>query len=85
VSRSLTPYRYLTQLCDQLVVLLSKAHVDAIVWKDEPEDDDFDSDEDDDNREFNFEVSKSDEQEENVIARPGFTVRNSYVINVTAH
>ena len=39
--------------------------------------DDEDMDEDDDDRLFAFEVSKTNEQEEGITSRPGFTVRDS--------
>jgi hypothetical protein len=70
--------RYLTKLCDQLVCLLSAEHSQAIVWGDEvddPEDKSLDSENDSSNRLHNFMVAKKSEQEENVIARQGFTVR----------
>ena len=69
--------RYLTKLCDQLVCLLSSEHSQAIVWGDEVddlEDPSIDSDNDDSDRLFDFTVAKTNEQEENVIARQGFTV-----------
>jgi hypothetical protein len=71
--------RYLTKLCDQLVCLLSSEHSQAIVWGDEAddlEDASTDSDSDDDSdRLYDYTVAKMNEQEENVIARQGFTVR----------
>ena len=56
--------RYLTKLCDQLVCLLSDEHSQAIVWGDEADD-----------RVYDFLVAKTNEQEESVTARLGFTVR----------
>jgi hypothetical protein len=56
------------------VALISREHLDTVVWKDSNDQDDFDSDYDDNDREYNFEVSKSEEQEENVIVKPGFMV-----------
>ena len=70
--------RYLTKLCDQLVCLLSAEHSQAIVWADEvdaPGNTSLDLENDDSNRLFDFTVAKKAEQEENVIARQGFTVR----------
>jgi hypothetical protein len=70
--------RYLTKLCDQLVCLLSAEHSQAIVWGDEvddPEDATVDAENDDSDRLFDFMVAKTNEQEENVIARLGFMVR----------
>ena len=70
--------RYLTKLCDQLVCLLSAAHSQAIVWGnevDDMEDSSIDSDSDDDSdRLYDYTVAKTNEQEENVVARQGFTV-----------
>ena len=70
--------RYLTKLCDQLVCLLSSAHSQAIVWGndvDDMEDSSIDSDSDDDSdRLYDYTVAKTNEQEENVVARQGFTV-----------
>ena len=70
--------RYLTKLCDQLVCLLSAEHSQAIVWGDEvddPDDASVDVVEDDSDRLFDFMVAKTNEQEENVTARLGFTVQ----------
>jgi hypothetical protein len=66
VPDSPDPRRYLTKLCDQIVCLLSSEHSQAIVWGDE---DDEDSD-----RLYDFVVAKTNDQEESVVARPGFTV-----------
>jgi hypothetical protein len=67
---------YLTKLCDQLVCLLSAEHSKAIVWNDDGDDDDVSthSEDDDSDRLYYFEVAKTNDQEENVVARPGFTV-----------
>jgi hypothetical protein len=68
--------RYLTKLCDQIVCLLSSEHSQQIVWDDDGGDDEStDSDNDDSGRLYDFVVAKTNDQEENVIARPGFTVR----------
>lgn len=77
-----TKRRYLTQLSDQIVSLVSTEQAKSFVWDSsirnvetqavrEGEDDDGD---DDDERMFSFEVSKSEEQEENVTASEGFQV-----------
>ncbi|CUA74250.1 Sterol 3-beta-glucosyltransferase [Rhizoctonia solani] len=70
--------RYLTQLSDQVISLVSKDQADAFIWKTIPAYLDTsvgdDDDEDDDGRMFVFEVQKSEDQEENVIASPGFKV-----------
>jgi hypothetical protein len=71
-------YSYLTKLCDQLVCLLSAEHSKAIVWDDDNDDDDdvsTHSENDDSDRLYYFEVAKTNDQEENVVARPGFTVQ----------
>ena len=69
-------HRYLTKLCDQIVCLLSSEHSQAIVWGDEDGDDvSDDSDNDDSGRLYDFVVAKTNDQEENVAARPGFKVR----------
>ena len=69
--------RYLTKLCDQLVCLLSSAHSQAIVWGnevDDMEDTSIGSDGDDDSDLlYDYKVAKTNEQE-NVVARQGFTV-----------
>ena len=70
--------RYLSKLCDQLVCLLSAEHSQAIVWGDGVDDlaeASLDLEVDDSDRLFNFEVAKTHEQDENVIARQGFKVR----------
>lgn len=69
--------RYLTKLCDQLVCLLSEKHSQATVWDDEEKDDDDVSTppKESDNGDLHYiEVVKTDDEEENVVARPGFTV-----------
>lgn len=71
--------RYLTKLCDQLVCLLSAKHSQAIVWGDEVDDQDdasLDLETDDSDRLYDFMVAKTNDQEEDVIARQGFTVRS---------
>jgi hypothetical protein len=58
-----------------MVCLLSSEHSQAIVWGDEDDDDvSIDSDNDDSGRLYDFVVAKTNDQEENVVARPGFTV-----------
>ncbi|CAE6521860.1 unnamed protein product [Rhizoctonia solani] len=69
--------RYLNKLADQTIALVSPAQARALIWdtnahnKDLPEDQ---QENDDDARLFDFEVSKSLEQEEDAIGSPGFTV-----------
>jgi hypothetical protein len=50
------------------------------VWGDEDDGDDesADSDNDDSGRLYDFVVAKTNDQEENVVARAGFTVRLSF-------
>ncbi|KAI9443992.1 hypothetical protein H4582DRAFT_2095349 [Lactarius indigo] len=76
--------RYLTKLCDQLVCLLSAQHSQAIVWGDEVDDMDdasINSENDDSDRLYDFMVTETSEQEENVIARQGFTMNSSRLVN----
>ncbi|KAI9455154.1 hypothetical protein BJY52DRAFT_1122135, partial [Lactarius psammicola] len=76
--------RYLTKLCDQLVCLLSAKHSQVIVRGDEVDDSDdtsLDSEYDDSNRLFDFMVAKTNEQEGGVIARQGFTMNSSHLVN----
>ncbi|QRW25750.1 cytochrome P450 family protein [Rhizoctonia solani] len=68
--------RYLNKLADQIICLVSSSQARALVWdtsahnKDLPEDQ---QENDDDARLFDFEVSKSLEQEEGAVGSPGFT------------
>ena len=67
--------RYLTKICDQVVALLSPEHTKSIVWNDGDSDtDSVDMDSGDTDRLFTFEVTKTNEQEENVMVSPGFKV-----------
>jgi hypothetical protein len=73
--------RYLTKLCDQVVALLSPEHSASIVWNDGDGDNkSVDVDVGDSDRLFTFEISKTNEQEENAVARPGFQVTILFVI-----
>ena len=65
---------YLTQIADQVVVLISDKHCRNLVWSDPTDDDSMMLDEDGSDRLFNFEVSKTNDQEENVAMVPGFKV-----------
>ncbi|KAI0774120.1 hypothetical protein C8Q74DRAFT_810377 [Fomes fomentarius] len=82
VRRSrITFMRYLTKITDQVICFLSDEHVNAIVWRDDLDTAGEDTDDDDDgDRLFAFEVSKTNEQEEGVTSRPGFTVSNSLIV-----
>jgi hypothetical protein len=73
-------FRYLTKLASRIVALISRDHLDTILWKDSDEEEEFDSDNEDDSREYNFEVFKSEEQEEAVLVKPGFMVHSVYLI-----
>ncbi|KAL5639589.1 hypothetical protein ACGC1H_006265 [Rhizoctonia solani] len=68
--------RYLTQLSDQIIALISKDQANAFVWESGSlgPDTSIEDDDDDDERMFAFEVQKSEDQEENVTASPGFKV-----------
>ena len=66
--------RYLSKIADQVVCLMSDEHAEAVVWRQDDVDSDSDSLDDETDRLFAFEVSKTNEQEENVTAQPGFEV-----------
>jgi hypothetical protein len=66
--------RYLTKISDQIIALIDHEHASKMQWKDDHTDEEEDSSDDDEDRLYNFEVSKSVEQEESVNARPGFEV-----------
>lgn len=76
------PSSYLTQLSDQIISPVSKEQAELFVWDSgshnpeasAQEDDVYGDDDDDDERMFTFEVQKSEDQEENVTAKPGFKV-----------
>ncbi|KAI0247518.1 hypothetical protein BJV78DRAFT_1380231 [Lactifluus subvellereus] len=76
--------RYLTKLCDQLVCLLSAEHSQAIAWDDEDKDDDHVSTHSEESDNVNWlhyvEVVKANDQEENVAARPGFTMSSRLLV-----
>ncbi|CAE7194406.1 unnamed protein product [Rhizoctonia solani] len=69
--------RYLSKLTDQMVALMSPGQVEAMVWtsgRRNVNDPNIVSEIFDESRMFSFEVEKSTEQEEDAIARNGFTV-----------
>jgi hypothetical protein len=77
-------YRYLAKMCDQVIALLSPEYSASIVWdNDENGSESVDLYTDDTDRMFSFEVSKSNEQEENVVVCPGFQVSVSFVVEVS--
>jgi hypothetical protein len=67
--------RYLTKLCDQIICLISTRHSEAIVWGDEVDYEGRDSENDESDRLFDSTFAKTNKQEENVVARRGFTVK----------
>ncbi|KAI0250894.1 hypothetical protein BJV78DRAFT_1275616 [Lactifluus subvellereus] len=72
--------RYLTKICDQVVALLSPEHSASLVWKDEDADtEDADVEIGESDRLFTFEVSETNEQEENAVARPGFQMNSRLI------
>ncbi|PCH41519.1 hypothetical protein WOLCODRAFT_163166 [Wolfiporia cocos MD-104 SS10] len=68
--------RYLMKISDQVVALISEDDAAKIIWQEEIEDiqEKRPDDDDDDERLFTFEVTKTLEQEENAVARPGFSM-----------
>jgi hypothetical protein len=66
--------RYLTKIAHQTLALISAEHASHIVWSEDDEEELIDEDEDDSDRLFSFEVAKTKEQDEDVQARPGFSV-----------
>ncbi|KAJ7091563.1 hypothetical protein B0H15DRAFT_836658 [Mycena belliarum] len=74
--------RYLTKMADQVTCLISAEHARAIVWNPEAEDVSLEVDEESgSDRLFTFEVAKTNEQDENVEVRPGFTI-NTPILSV---
>ncbi|CAE6339231.1 unnamed protein product [Rhizoctonia solani] len=80
--------RYLTQLCDQLVALVSAKQSSQFLWdlgtrhnKNQVTQSD-DDDDNDDSRMFTFEVAKLEEQEEDVTSTPGFKVAQARTIDL---
>ena len=70
-------------MCDQVVALLSPEYSASIVWNDEDDDSKpVDADVGDTDRLFTFEVAKTNEQEENAIASPGFQVPIPFVVRI---
>lgn len=71
-------------MCDQVVVLLSPEYSASIVWHDDENNSESgDLYSDDTDRMFTFEVSKTNEQEENAVVRPGFQVSVSFVVEIS--
>lgn len=81
VRRNRTTFmRYLTKLCDQIICLISAGHSEAIVWGDEVDYAGPDSENDESDRLFDFTLAKTNKQEENVVARQGFTMTSPHLI-----
>jgi hypothetical protein len=59
------------------MAMIAPEHASQIVWKTENEPDDTEMDEDDSDRMFSFEVAKTKEQDEGVIAKTGFNVSST--------
>jgi len=71
--------RYLTKLCDQVVVLLSAEHSASIVWDEDYDDtESIDMDFGDEDRLFAYKVRKHG-QETTIASRPGFQVMLSSI------
>jgi len=72
--------RYLTKIVDQLYCLISPDHASSLVWagnvQEELEIDDVDDDHV--GRMFTFEVTKTNEKKEDIVSRPGITVRSFF-------
>ncbi|KIK82025.1 hypothetical protein PAXRUDRAFT_832450 [Paxillus rubicundulus Ve08.2h10] len=80
VSRNrVTFMRYLNKMCDQLMALISPEHARAMVWNTNKEGyiSQIGSGY---SRLVTFEVSKTNEQEESVVTRPGFQVPSNFII-----
>ncbi|KAG8816259.1 hypothetical protein FRC17_000381 [Serendipita sp. 399] len=76
--------RYLTKLCDQLVCLISDEHSKNLEWKEDaaialPEDDEKMESQDLYDRLFSFSVRQTNDQEETVTAREGFTLKHNSI------
>lgn len=70
-------------MCDQVVALLSPEYSTSLVWNDEDSDtESVDMDTGDSDRLFTFEVAKTNEQEENAVARPGFQVLIPFLVEI---
>jgi len=75
-------FRYLTKITDQLVCFLSPKQEKAIVWNDDSVTEVMEIDDEQSDRLFTFEVSKTNEQEEGVTVRPGFSVCHTDIADV---
>lgn len=68
--------RYLTKVADQIICLVSPAQARSFVWQDDLDNSIVIIDEEQSDRLYTFEVSTTNEQEENVSVREGFKARN---------
>ncbi|KAF9443582.1 hypothetical protein P691DRAFT_778790 [Macrolepiota fuliginosa MF-IS2] len=72
--------RYLSKISDQILCFMSPAQSKAFVWNNAETDacensvQDYGLGDDNEDRLFTFEITKTNEQEESVISRPGFRV-----------
>ncbi|KAJ7696453.1 hypothetical protein B0H17DRAFT_399071 [Mycena rosella] len=66
--------RYLTKICDQVTCMISEEHAQSIVWIDDSEDAATNMENNKPSRLYKFKVAKTNEQEEMVTTRPGFTI-----------
>ncbi|KAJ7252459.1 hypothetical protein C8J57DRAFT_1519796 [Mycena rebaudengoi] len=79
ISRNRATFmRYLTKMCDQVTCLISPEHAKAIVWSDNAEAT-ATGVEEKPNRLYRFTVAKTNEQEETVVARPGFKIASPFL------
>ncbi len=66
---------YLTKITDQVIALISDEHSRKLVWLDDKDDDAIiNMDEDGYDRMFTYEVSKTNEREENITMEKGVEV-----------
>lgn len=73
-------YRYLTKITDQVIAFISEDDARTIVWRRDGDEVSMDADNEETDRLFTYEVAKTHEQEENVVSRTGFQVRNKPVV-----
>ncbi|KAJ7117678.1 hypothetical protein C8R44DRAFT_199862 [Mycena epipterygia] len=66
--------RYLTKICDQVTCLISQEYAQSIVWSEDSEDAATSAETKKPSRLYKFKVAKTNEQEETVTTRPGFTI-----------
>jgi len=75
----------LTKIVDQLYCLISPDHTSSLVWTEDIQEElEIDEDDNQADRLFTFEVMKTNEQEEDVVSRPGIIVRELLSMLVAA-